>query len=110
MRPQLISPNLDFVVVSHRHGDHTSGLNHFCERQPERADLCAEGELRCIRRGTSSRNVLQMDVMEISLTIVGLGTTVAMGATIKSLAEAGQPHVCAMDGEDRCTYAAGISV
>jgi 7,8-dihydropterin-6-yl-methyl-4-(beta-D-ribofuranosyl)aminobenzene 5'-phosphate synthase len=27
--------DLDFVVISHRHGDHTSGLNHLLERNPD---------------------------------------------------------------------------
>jgi 7,8-dihydropterin-6-yl-methyl-4-(beta-D-ribofuranosyl)aminobenzene 5'-phosphate synthase len=40
----------------------------------------------------------------------GLGTTVALGPTVRSLAEAGQPKMCAMDEEDLCSYAAGVAV
>ena len=42
---------LDFVVVSHRHGDHTSGLNYLMTVNPGVTDLCAQGELRSIRGG-----------------------------------------------------------
>jgi 7,8-dihydropterin-6-yl-methyl-4-(beta-D-ribofuranosyl)aminobenzene 5'-phosphate synthase len=40
----------------------------------------------------------------------GLGTTVVLGSTVKSVAEAGQPTMYAMDDEDLCTYTAGVSV
>ena len=40
----------------------------------------------------------------------GLGTTIALGATVASVAEAGQPTICAMDDEDLRTYAAGVAV
>jgi 7,8-dihydropterin-6-yl-methyl-4-(beta-D-ribofuranosyl)aminobenzene 5'-phosphate synthase len=40
----------------------------------------------------------------------GLGTTVSLGPTVKSVAEAGQPKMYAMDEEDLCSYAAGVSV
>ena len=33
---------LDFVVVSHRHGDHTSGLNYLVTVNPGVTDLCAQ--------------------------------------------------------------------
>jgi 7,8-dihydropterin-6-yl-methyl-4-(beta-D-ribofuranosyl)aminobenzene 5'-phosphate synthase len=39
----------------------------------------------------------------------GLGTTVALGPIVKSMAEAGQPQMYAMDDEDRCSYAAGVA-
>ena len=42
---------LDFAVVSHRHGDHTSGFKSSFEDQLRREDLCATGKLRRIRRG-----------------------------------------------------------
>jgi 7,8-dihydropterin-6-yl-methyl-4-(beta-D-ribofuranosyl)aminobenzene 5'-phosphate synthase len=40
----------------------------------------------------------------------GLGTTVVLGSTVKSVAEAGQPTMYAMDDEDLRTYTAGVSV
>jgi hypothetical protein len=40
----------------------------------------------------------------------GLGTTIALGATVTSVAEAGQPAICAMDDEGLRTYAAGVAV
>jgi 7,8-dihydropterin-6-yl-methyl-4-(beta-D-ribofuranosyl)aminobenzene 5'-phosphate synthase len=40
----------------------------------------------------------------------GLGTTVALGPTVKSVAETGQPKTYAMDDEDLCTYSACVSV
>jgi len=40
----------------------------------------------------------------------GLGTTIALGARVTSVAEAGQPTICAMDDEDLRTYAAGVAV
>ncbi len=40
---------LDFAVVSHRHGDHTSGLNYLMTVNPERQDLRAQGEFRGLR-------------------------------------------------------------
>src|SRR5215468_887775 len=36
--------NLDFVVISHRHGDHTSGLNHLLKINPK-AKIYAPAEL-----------------------------------------------------------------
>lgn len=39
----------------------------------------------------------------------GLGTTVVLGPTVRSLAEAGQQSSCAMDDDDLCTYTAGLS-
>ena len=39
----------------------------------------------------------------------GLGTTVVLGPTVRSLAEAGQRSSCAMDDDDLCTYMAGLS-
>ena len=49
---------LDFAVVSHRHGDHTSGLNHLSKGQSHCEDLCTAGELRGIRCGFA-KHVLQ---------------------------------------------------
>ena len=40
---------LDFAVVSHRHGDHTSGLNHLLKINPGVKFLCAAGKFRRIR-------------------------------------------------------------
>lgn len=40
----------------------------------------------------------------------GLGTTVVLGSTVKSVAEAGQPTMYAMDDEDLRIYTAGVSV
>jgi len=41
---------LDFAVVSHRHGPHERVKSSF-EDQPRREDLCAAGKLRSVRRG-----------------------------------------------------------
>src|SRR5262249_41638765 len=38
--------NLDFVVVSHRHGDHMAGLSYVLSVNPKCEDLCAQGRLR----------------------------------------------------------------
>jgi len=42
---------LDFAVISHRHGDHTSGLNHLLKVNPGVKNLCTAGKLRRLRRG-----------------------------------------------------------
>ena len=34
---------LDFVVISHRHADHTTGLRYVLKRESERYGLCARG-------------------------------------------------------------------
>ena len=49
---------LDFAVASHRHGDHTSGLNHLLKGQSGRKNLCAAGKLWGVRRGFA-RQLLQ---------------------------------------------------
>ncbi len=43
---------LDFVVVSHRHGDHTAGLNYLLRSQSAGEDLCTSGRVRRLRCGT----------------------------------------------------------
>jgi 7,8-dihydropterin-6-yl-methyl-4-(beta-D-ribofuranosyl)aminobenzene 5'-phosphate synthase len=48
---------LDFAIVSHRHGDHTSGLSHLLKVNPT-VKICAAGELWRIRRGLA-RHFLQ---------------------------------------------------
>jgi metal-dependent hydrolase (beta-lactamase superfamily II) len=40
---------LDFAIVSHRHGDHTSGLNHLLKVNPAVKIYTPQGELRGFR-------------------------------------------------------------
>src|SRR4051812_35146848 len=41
--------NLDFVVLSHRHGDHMAGLTHVLTVNPKVKDLRSQGGLRHLR-------------------------------------------------------------
>ena len=49
---------LDFAIVSHRHGDHTSGLNHLLKINPAVKIYAPQGKLRCVRCGFA-RHFLQ---------------------------------------------------
>lgn len=42
---------LDFVVMSHRHGDHMGGMAYLLSVNSEGEDLRAQGGLRRVRRG-----------------------------------------------------------
>src|SRR5262249_25575340 len=50
--------DLDFVVISHRHGDHTSGLNHLLKVKSEGQNLRSSGVVRCFWK-CASQGVLQ---------------------------------------------------
>ncbi len=112
--------NLDFAVVSHRHGDHTSGLNHLMTVNPGVQIYAPKDEIR--RIATSLRDQWKVAWIapvhctgEPAFAILkesfgdrylyaGLGTTLAIGATIKPLVEAGQSPTQNFDERDSQSY------
>ena len=40
---------LDFAIVSHRHGGHMKGLNHLLKVNPAVKIYAPQGKLRCVR-------------------------------------------------------------